>query len=478
MASFEELIDGLPPVFRKGVALFKRLWTGDATRELTVKTLTVDKLKFRLDAGVSVEQGEMGWNADEETTDTGLNDATLQNGLETFFHVKNNTGSTLRDGRPMMAAGTDGATGLIFAVPMDGTDNSNAKYMGGLATSDILPGAVGKVTNFGKVRDTDTTGGESFGGLETWIDGDLLFIDPANIGYLTNVEPEPPAIYMPVALVLFAHVSLGTLITRITPIDESVLRTTRMSLTTYSPAPTRNAQESIHGNLDPITTAADVNAAPVVLDVTIGPDYGQGKMVIVNNGVAETGVITIEGTSIDRDTGELTLGDTETIIIDATTVDNNSTDANSQPTWDLENAFITTKWWQGSADITITQDSGSLTDLDIYECAFDQFGEARSINLRILDMTVQALDDTALLSAHAYTVEVTDGKVNIQQIPDTEVVVASGFKTDKWYRYKRQNFNKQLDGRKDGVFLNMSFLGTGSPKFANITIKIWADIIP
>lgn len=451
------------------------LSTGNVDRDFAVKTVTTKSLKLDLSGTNALAKGEMGWNPTEEVPEFRLNGAVGQMFLEMYFHAKNETGSEVVDGTPIMGAGvTDPDT--ILLTPMDGTDTNNAKWFLGLSTHDFADDSEGKVTTFGKVRGIDTTGALSFGGLETWSSGDILYVDPVNTGYLTNVAPEPPSVYMPVALLLKKDATEGVVHVRATSIDETILRTTRMSLDSYSAEPSRNAQEQIHGNLDPIATAQDPNAGVVTL--TANATYGQGKMVIANNGVAETGVVTITGTSVDRDTGVETPLDTEVITIDITTTDSNHLDGNSQQVWDLENAFITSKWWTGSANITITQDSGSLTDLDIYQIAFDQFGDARSIRLRILDMTLQAINSTdGQLSGHAYVVQVTGQRVNVQQIPDTELDINGGFVVDKWYRYKRQNFDIQLDGRTDGFFFGMSFLGS-PPKFANVTLKVWADIIP
>ncbi len=452
-----------------------------ATQSQYVSNLVTGLLSIDINATApaSPQQGDMWWNSDEDTIDVKLNGATGQMFLETYFHVVNNTASLIEDGTPVMGVGVIDPDNMLIA-PMDGTDTANAKWIGGIATHDFAAdGSSGKITTFGKVRGIDTTGALSFGGLETWNLGDVLYIDPVNVGYLSNVEPEPPLVYMPVALLLKKHATEGVIHVRVTPIDETVIRTTRMALQHTDSSPERNALQHIHGDLDPIVQAQDPNAG--VVTITADTAYGQGKMVVVSNGVAETGVITVTGTSVDRSTGELTALDTEIITIDTTTTDSNHLDGNSIQVWDLEDAYITSKWWYGHADITVTQDSGSLTDLDIYQIAFDQFGDARSIRLRVLDMTLQAISGTdGDLSGHAYVVDVTGQKVDIQQIPDTELDIDGGttpFVVDAWYRYKRDNFDIYLDGREDGFFFGMAFLGSPA-KFANVTLKVWADIIP
>jgi len=452
------------------------LSTSNADRDMAAGKVSVKSLQLDLSEAVEVEQGEMAWNSDEETFDFGMNGATWQGGLENFVHIRNNTGSTITDGTPVMAVGTVGASGRILVSPMVGSDNANAKFLVGVATYNL--GTTdetkdGKVTWNGKVRGIDTTGALSFGGLETWNDGEVLYIDPVNTGHLTNVEPEPPAIFMPIAFVVFAH-SMGTLQVRITPIDESFLRTSRVPLGTYSAIPARNSQENVHGDLTSISTGGDINAGDITL--TADTDWGLGKMVIVSNGVAETGTITITGTEVDRNSGAETASQVSTVVIDTTTTDAGGTDANSQTTHSLTNAYITDKWFTGTANIILSQTAGSLTDIDIYHCSFEQFGDVRSINLRSVDIKVLCDDSVAAsLSSHMYTVDVTGDKVDI--LPVASIVRTSDFVSGQQYRLRRGDIDIELDGRTDGIFVNLSYLGSPS-KFRDADMKIWADIIP
>ena len=180
-------------------------------------------LKLDTSASVSVAQGEMAWNADEETFDFGLNGAILQGGQELHYHVRNGSGADIADGTPIMynsADGTLGNSGRIKVVEMDGSDPVYALYFMGLATEGIDDGDDGKITDFGQIRGIDTTGATfSFGGGETWSDGEILWVDPVNAGYLTNVKPASPLTALPIAIVVKAH-SSGTLFVRATTHDE------------------------------------------------------------------------------------------------------------------------------------------------------------------------------------------------------------------------------------------------------------------
>jgi hypothetical protein len=204
-------------------SLLLDLSTGNTDRDMVAKKVTVGSMQLDTNTVVEVGQGEMAWNDDEECFDFGMNGATWQGGLENFQHVRNNTGSTITDGTPVMAVGTVGNSSRILVAPMDGTNPENAKLMVGVTTFDLGTTAEtkdGKVTWYGKVRGINTTGALSFDGLETWNNDDILYVDPVNVGYLTNVSPAAPLISMPMVFVIQAHAN-GTLQVRITPINEN-----------------------------------------------------------------------------------------------------------------------------------------------------------------------------------------------------------------------------------------------------------------
>ena len=191
-----------------------------------VTTLTADTIQL---TGGTGTQGQMTWNADEETLDLVNNGAVLQLGQEMHVHARNNTGATIAEGVPVMANGTLGASGRILVTPMVGSVQANAKYLIGITTEEIANGTDGKVTQFGKVRHINTTG-TPYG--ETWTDGDVLWIDPVTTGGLTNVEPTSTSdMAQSVAFVVHAHATVGELMVRASgqdehePLQHSVLKT-------------------------------------------------------------------------------------------------------------------------------------------------------------------------------------------------------------------------------------------------------------
>jgi hypothetical protein len=125
--------------------------------------------------------------------------------------VKNQTGSTILKGTPLMAVGTLGMSGQILAAPMDGTNPANAKFLIGLAATNIVNGGDGEVVDIGKIRLLNTS---------AYAEGDVLWISTDTVGALTNVEPSN-GFKMPVAFVVTSAVNTGVLMVRITPINEA-----------------------------------------------------------------------------------------------------------------------------------------------------------------------------------------------------------------------------------------------------------------
>lgn len=150
--------------------------------------------------------GQIAWNQDERTVDICLNGVVLQTGQETLLNVRNNTASTISNGTVVMATGTLGASGRITVSPANTTD---AKYVIGIATEDILSGSDGFVTAFGKVRGINTS---------AWSQGTVLYL--GSNGALTSTEPTT-GLKMPIAIVINSHATVGTVFVRVTPIDEN-----------------------------------------------------------------------------------------------------------------------------------------------------------------------------------------------------------------------------------------------------------------
>lgn len=178
---------------------------------------SVNVLGLNTAVNLNANIGEFTWNQDENTANLGLNGAMLQIGQEQLIRVRNTTGSTIVNGSVVMATGTIGNSGRITVAPANLT-NANAKMVLGVVTESISAGADGFVTTFGKVRQIQTNGGQ-YG--EAWVDGDVIYVKDSGNGALTKVVPSDTQVKLPIAIVVNAHASNGTLFIRVNSIDEN-----------------------------------------------------------------------------------------------------------------------------------------------------------------------------------------------------------------------------------------------------------------
>ena len=194
--------DTLDAVSDRGHTTDKTLITGGLTT-----TGKVTAAQIQLSGGTNT-QGTLSWNTAEETVDLIQNGAILQLGQEIQMHIRNDTGNTITNGTVCMFAGTHGASGLILVAP---ANTSDAKLIVGLATYDIPTASEGNVTTFGKVRGLNTS---------MWEANDILYVSSG--GTLTNAMPIA-GLRMPIAAVINKHQNNGTLMVRVTPINERLI---------------------------------------------------------------------------------------------------------------------------------------------------------------------------------------------------------------------------------------------------------------
>lgn len=115
-----------------------------------------------------------------------------QVGEEIFIQVTNTTGPTILNGSLV------GLTGSGTAISLYNANGSvPPMYVLGLATHDIANGARGRVTQFGRVRDVNTTG----------LSVGVVYANPAVIGGLTSVKPTAPNAVIPVGVVTLSSVN-------------------------------------------------------------------------------------------------------------------------------------------------------------------------------------------------------------------------------------------------------------------------------
>jgi len=118
-------------------------------------------------------------------------------GEETYYRVK--ASATITEGQVVMFTGTVGASGGLRGAPATGLTSTQSEYIMGVATQNIANNGWGYVTWFGEVKKVNTTGG-----AEAWVDGQILYYNPAVAGGLTKNVPTAPNPKVIVASVVHA----------------------------------------------------------------------------------------------------------------------------------------------------------------------------------------------------------------------------------------------------------------------------------
>lgn len=166
--------------------------------------------------------GRLSWNNTDGTLDLGLkgSNVTLQIGQENVVRVVNKTGANLLEADffavRLRTVAEGGAQGQRLAVKLAQGDNDlDSATTIGLVTENITDNQEGFITVFGNVSEINTTGAKSYGGTETWVDGDILYLSPYYPGYLTNVKPIAPNHMVVIGYVVYAHANHGKIFVKV-----------------------------------------------------------------------------------------------------------------------------------------------------------------------------------------------------------------------------------------------------------------------
>ncbi len=150
--------------------------------------------------------GTMFWSPDDETVDIIMDAAVTQKiGQETFYLVKNQTGTAIPKGTVVRADGTVGSSGRILIAPFLANGTFPSNYCLGVTSETIADGADGFVTAFGKIRQINTA---------SFAAGAILYASPSSAGGFTTTAPQAPNNIVTVAIVINSSTSNGTLFIR------------------------------------------------------------------------------------------------------------------------------------------------------------------------------------------------------------------------------------------------------------------------
>lgn len=156
--------------------------------------------------GTPALPGTMFWSADDKTVDLFMDTGVTQKiGQETFYLVKNQTGSPIPKGTVVMAAGTLGASGRILVQPFLANGTYPSKFCMGVTAETIANGADGFVTAFGKIRQINTA---------SYPEGTVLYASPTVAGGYTATPPQSPNNIVTLAIVINSSVNNGVIFVR------------------------------------------------------------------------------------------------------------------------------------------------------------------------------------------------------------------------------------------------------------------------
>lgn len=156
---------------------------------LTGGLTTPEYIDFDTSNSVARASGRLWWDNSDgvQTLNLGMagTNATMQIGEEIYYRIK--ASSAITEGDVVMFSGSVGASGALTGAPATGLTAATASYVMGVATESIALNGWGYVTAFGLVRGIDTSGG-----AEAWVDGQILYYNPAVAGGLTKTVPSAP----------------------------------------------------------------------------------------------------------------------------------------------------------------------------------------------------------------------------------------------------------------------------------------------
>lgn len=146
----------------------------------------------------SFSPGKTRWNAAAGTieTDTDIPGVTIQHGQELQKKAYNKSGTTILNGKLVYFSGEHGNEPKMYLA--SNTDLVNGENVVGMVTADCSDNALGAVTQFGKVRDLNTSG---------FTAGDSLWLDTN--GNFTNVEPSGGVLTIKIGRVDVSHPTQG-----------------------------------------------------------------------------------------------------------------------------------------------------------------------------------------------------------------------------------------------------------------------------
>ena len=129
------------------------------------------------------EQGLVYWDSSRSTAALIMNGVLQHIGQDTFFYVKNSTGSSIPKGTSVRFDGTDGASGHLKIAPFLANGTYPSNYFMGVTAETIANGAFGQVMHFGELDGINTS---------SYTAGALLYASTTVAGGFQTTAPVAP----------------------------------------------------------------------------------------------------------------------------------------------------------------------------------------------------------------------------------------------------------------------------------------------
>lgn len=272
--------------------------------------------------GIPTAQGTMYWDDSKSTVALIMNGTTQHLGQDTYFYVKNSSGSPIPKGTAVMFAGTDGASGHILIAPFLANGGYPSSYFIGLTSESISNGSFGQVVNFGELEGINTS---------AYSAGTLLYASSTVAGGFQTTAPVAPNNIILVAATLNSK-NNGAIIVRITlgsniNDDEGVLITTPSNNQGifYDSTSTLWVNKTIATALGytPVPTTRMLTINGTAYDLSADRSWSVGTVTSITAGAGlDGGTITTTGTISHGDTSsQASVDNTAGFVIQDVTLD-------------------------------------------------------------------------------------------------------------------------------------------------------------
>jgi hypothetical protein len=198
-----------------------------------------------------------------------------------YYYVKASSAITI--GQVVMFTGAVGASGVPTGAPATGiTDGS---YIMGIAAESIALNGFGLVQFIGTLRGVD---------LSAYVDGDILWYNPAVAGGLTKTKPSAPNVKVQMAAVI-SNSNNGTMLIRVTAGSELGGTDSNVQFSALATNDLIQYNGTIWTNVTPASVIASAGGAPVTktADFTVA----SSETWLINNKSGSTCTVTLPSAS-------------------------------------------------------------------------------------------------------------------------------------------------------------------------------------